>query len=241
MYCADGGANRLHDLGLEEDEAKLCVCDCNIDPYLLKADFFKRPAAICGDLDSVRPDVLRHYEQQGVRIIKDDNQYETDLMKSLQVVADEAVARSMEHPELLEHRDVAIFGGLSGRADQAFSILNYLYVCEGDSRNPSEAPSTIIRTLYLITPESIIFCLPDGESEIHTPAGPGALGESVGIIPLGLPATITTKGLEWDVENWRTGFGGQVSTSNHIKSDIVAVNTTEKVLFTVEVSKEPHP
>ena len=189
----------------------------------------------------MRPDVLRHYEQQGVRVFKDDNQYKTDLMKCLKVVADEVVAQGIRHPELLERRDVAIFGSLSGRADQAFSILNYLYVCEGDSRSPSRAPSLIIRTLYLITPESIIFCLPDGENEIHTPVRPGALGESVGIIPLGIPATITTKGLEWDVENWRTGFGGQLSTSNHIKSDVVAINTTEKVLFTVEISKEPRP
>ena len=239
IYCADGGANRLHDLGLDEDEAKICVRDCNMIPYLLNADLSKQPAAICGDLDSVRPDVLRHYEQQDVRIFEDDNQYKTDLMKCLKFVSDEVVAQGMRHPELLERRDVAIFGSLSGRADQAFSILNYLYVCEGDSQNPSQAPSLMIRTLYLITSESIIFCLPDGDNEIHTPVGPGALGESAGIIPLGTPATITTKGLEWDVEDWRTGFGGQVSTSNHIKSDKVAVKTTEKVLFIVEISKEP--
>lgn len=206
--------------------------------YLLKANSSKQPIAICGDLDSVRPDVLSHYRQGGVRILKDVDQYTTDFIKCLSVVAERVRTQATGDPRNYERHDVAIFGGLGGRADQAFSNLNLLYANQGDRRHLLY-PSWVINDLYLITPESIIFCLREGESEICTPVGPGALGESVGIIPLGTPATITTAGLEWDVKDWPTAFGGQVSTSNHIKSASVTVKSTARVLFTVEVSKEP--
>ena len=188
----------------------------------------------------MRPDVLNHYSQLGVQVSKDEDQYKTDFMKCLNSVANEALTQGKKDLAKFECLDVAVFGGLGGRADQAFSNLNYLYACQYDSQDPSLKLSWILRDLYLITPESIIFCLQAGESEIHTPVGPGALGESVGIIPLGTPSTITTKGLEWDVENWQTSFGGQLSTSNHIKKDIVTVKSTAKVLFTIEISKERH-
>lgn len=208
--------------------------------YLLNANLLQRPAAICGDLDSVRPNVLKHYSQLSVQVFKDEDQYKTDFMKCLSSVADEALSQGKKDVAQLECLDVAIFGGLGGRADHAFSNLNYLYACQHDSQDPSLSPPRILRDLYLITPESIVFCLQAGESEIHTPVEPGALGESIGIIPLGTPSTITTNGLEWDVEDWYTSFGGQVSTSNHIKKDIVTVKSTSKVLFTVEISKEQH-
>ena len=181
-------------------------------------------------------DVLNHYNQQGVRIVQDGDQYRTDLMKCLDTVAKDIQTQGQRDSQKL---DVAIFGSLGGRADQAFSLLNYLYVYQGSSEHPSQALSRVIRDLYLITSESIIFCLQPGHNEITTPVGPRALGESVGIIPLGTPSTIATTGLEWDVEDWNTSFGGQVSTSNHIKSELVTVNTTAKVLFIVEISKEP--
>lgn len=204
-----------------------------------EAKLSKRPAAICGDLDSVRPEVLSHYRQRGARVLKDTDQYSTDFQKCLRFVAEKVRSQATDDHRKFECHDVAIFGGLGGRADQAFSNLNLLYANRGE-RHPSPFPSLVIRDLYLITPESIIFCLCEGESKIMTPVAPGALGESVGIIPLGTPATITTKGLEWDVENWPTVFGGQVSTSNHIKSASVTVKSTARVLFTVEISKEPY-
>ncbi|KAJ5176535.1 uncharacterized protein N7482_002412 [Penicillium canariense] len=61
--------------------------------------------------------------------------------------------------------------------------------------------------------------------------------ENIGIIPLSAPASITTKGFEWDVENWHTEIGGQISTSNHIRADKVEVSTSVPVLFTVELAE----
>ncbi|KAK1143916.1 thiamine pyrophosphokinase [Aspergillus melleus] len=63
------------------------------------------------------------------------------------------------------------------------------------------------------------------------------LEENVGIIPLSGPARITTSGLQWDVTDWATEIGGQLSTSNHIRADVVEVESRVPVLFTVELAR----
>lgn len=125
--------------------------------------------------------------------------------------------------------DVAIFGSLGGRADQAFSQLHHLYIC-------SQHVSTRIGDLYLVTAESVMFLLKKGKNRIRTPVGPGYFTENVGIIPIGRPSIITTHGFEWDVKDWSTEFGTQMSTSNHIRADFAEVETSERVLFTLEIA-----
>jgi thiamine pyrophosphokinase len=108
--------------------------------------------------------------------------------------------------------------------------------------------------LFLLSEESISFILLPGLNRIltsgtnnsHTGKPSKAkeegleqdqefyLSKNVGIIPLTGPATITTTGLEWDVTDWKTEIGGQISTSNHIRANEVNVTTTWPVLFTVE-------
>lgn len=61
------------------------------------------------------------------------------------------------------------------------------------------------------------------------------LGQNVGILPVKGPSKITTVGLEWDVTDWLTEFGGNVSTSNHVKDNVVEITTTQDVLFTVDL------
>ena len=63
---------------------------------------------------------------------------------------------------------------------------------------------------------------------------------NVGILPIYGPATISTTGLEWDVKDWETRMGVQVSTSNHVAGERVEVvvggvdGGGVGVLFTVE-------
>lgn len=125
--------------------------------------------------------------------------------------------------------NIAVVGGLGGRADQAFSQLHQLYTA-------NEVLPTWCNDLYLVTTESILFLLRQGLNSIKCPVGPKLLTKYVGIIPLGKPSVITTRGLEWDISNWSTAFETQVSTSNHIVEDVVEVETTERVLFTVGIS-----
>lgn len=124
-------------------------------------------------------------------------------------------------------QDVIVLGGLGGRADQAFSLIHHLYMY-------ASSPLQGLRKLYLVTDNGVLFVLSKGKHKIATPVAPNFFTHNVGIIPVGTPSVISTRGLEWDVQDWRTEFGGQLSTSNHIISDHVTVETSEAVLFTTE-------
>jgi len=207
----------------------------DVDSYSLAAHIQQGLSMICGDMDSVRPGVLEFYRGKGVRIFKDTDQDSTDLMKCLKFITESEMletAVKQRVPDLPEpfdsDIDIVLLGGLGGRADQAFSQLHYLYI--------TATPSSYIwaRDVYLITMESVIFVLEKGLNRIHAPVKPTMFTENVGIIPIGRPSIITTRGLEWDVTEWPTAFGGQMSTSNHIKAEVIEVESTERVLFTLE-------
>ncbi|MCJ1268183.1 hypothetical protein MMC22_008069 [Lobaria immixta] len=219
IVCGDGGANRLFDLGLKGEEENTC-----------------HPQAICGDMDSLRPAVEKHYRERGTRIIKDPDQYSTDLAKCLKYINDMAKFwlvdyssdRNGSETSQTLRPDVAIFGSLGGRADQAFSQLHQLYAASDDK-------FTMLGDLYLITREGIMFVLEKGRNSILAPVKAQCLTKNIGIIPLGRPSRITTHGLEYDVTDWQTEIGTRVSTSNYIVNTVIEVETTEKVLFTVEM------
>jgi thiamine pyrophosphokinase len=92
--------------------------------------------------------------------------------------------------------------------------------------------------VYLVSEESITFLLRTGHHRIVVRDGREEIfGKHVGILPIREPSRITTKGLEWDVEDWETEMGGQLSTSNHVlpETRVVEVHTTKDVLFTIAV------
>ena len=165
-----------------------------------------------------------YYRSCGSQIIKDSSQESTDFMKCLKLVSSKAKEIIREPSQKL---DIVVLGGLEGRVDQGLSQLHHLFMADIGAL-------LHIGQILLLTPKSITFLLQKGLNKIHTPSGRG-LAENVGILPIGRPAVISTTGLEWDVHNWRTEFGVQISTSNHIKSDIVEVQTTERVVFTIEL------
>ena len=72
------------------------------------------------------------------------------------------------------------------------------------------------------------------------PTSKPLFSQNVGILPIFGPTKISTRGLEWDVEDWETWMGGPVSTSNHVVSEdgIIGIRTEGKVLFTVEMGEE---
>ncbi|KAL8900318.1 MAG: hypothetical protein Q9192_001141 [Flavoplaca navasiana] len=200
---ADGAANHVRDLKLPESEEQGLI-----------------PDFICGDLDSIRPEVRAYYEKKGTKIIQNPDQYSSDLTKSLKCINND--------PKSPLH--VLIIGGIGGRFDQGFSQLHHLYTASKDSTLPTSQ-------IFLVNPQSICFLLMKGANRITAPLGPGLFAENVGIIPIARPSVITTKGLEWDVTDWYTEFGGQMSTSNHIKSNTIEIDTSERVLFTMELDR----
>ena len=204
--CADAGADRLHDLLVGHF------------PKLEWADALQSAPAdiIHGDLDSLSDTVRKRYEQIGVEISKDPDQYSTDFGK--------AVKKVMER--LPNAQDVLVLGSIGGRVDHGIGMLGELYR-EQKVRHPG------VR-FWLFSEASVSMILEPGSTIILTPLSGGLIKRSVGILPLYGPAAISTKGLEWDVEDWPTEMGGQMSTSNHIFADRITVTTNNDVLFTVE-------
>ncbi|MCJ1431620.1 hypothetical protein MMC27_000975 [Xylographa pallens] len=247
VIAADGGLNRLKHLSLQYDTGIVRDAPIHPTPSLSNQQI---PHAVCGDMDSVHPDVLDHYSNLGTKVYKDPDQYSTDLTKCLRHLSSpewkqytfrhwdryqtldkqdkEDEVSKQSSVSLDETLDVLVVGSLGGRADQAFSLIHHLYAVDED-------PQIQCGDVYLLMPESVIFLLQKGINRIHTPVAKSQLGENVGIIPVAKPAVISTQGLEWDVQEWRTEFGKQVSTSNHVRSENVEVTTTERVLFTVDL------
>ncbi|KAK5121640.1 hypothetical protein LTR85_004812 [Meristemomyces frigidus] len=200
--CADGGANRLYDL-LQRVSSGEALQN------------FK-PDIIHGDLDSLDEKVRKRYEQMGVEISQDPDQYSTDFGKGIKKVIE----------RLPNVRDILVLGSLGGRVDQGIGLLHELYR-EQVHRHPG------VR-FWLFTESSVSTLLRPGTTLIHTPLAARLIKRNIGILPLYGPAVIGTKGLEWDVQHWPTEMGGQVSTSNHIKQDRIEITTDKDVLFTVE-------
>lgn len=204
--CADGGANRLADL-LQSHHAGL---------DWQQALQVALPHAIHGDLDSLDEDIGARYEALGVDISHDPDQYSTDFGKAVKKVAE----------RLPNVRDVLVMGSVGGRVDQGIGLLGEFY-----REQIVQQPSL---RFWLFSEASVSTILEVGTTDIATPLKDGRIKRNIGILPLYGPAVISTQGLEWDVQDWPTEMGGQMSTSNHIVEDRISVITDREVLFTVE-------
>jgi len=174
-------------------------------------------------LDSLREDVRQYFESKPnpPEVIHDPDQYSTDFGKAVRYIRNNPTAPN----------DIVALGGLGGRVDQGLSQLHHLYLFQKE-------PGYRQGLVYLVSEESVTFLLKTGMHRITIrDGGEQIFGKHVGILPIREPSRITTKGLEWDVEDWETDFGGQVSTSNHVlpETEVVEVHTTKDVLFTIAV------
>ncbi|GAA95730.1 hypothetical protein E5Q_02387 [Mixia osmundae IAM 14324] len=195
--CADGGANRL----LAASEA-------------MRQSFV--PDLIKGDLDSIRPDIKRHFEQLGVPIVEDPDQYATDLGKCVKAVAEQDAAKRTEHV-------IVILGGLQGRLDQTMHTLHAI----------TKLAKTRKR-VWVVSEESLACVLDKGEHELVIDQH--ILGPTCGLLPIGTDsALVTTKGLEWNLSDTETSMSTMVSTSNHIVSDLVQVTTNRLIVWTCAI------
>jgi thiamine pyrophosphokinase len=174
------------------------------------------PDIVHGDLDSLRDDVRDYYAAQGVSVSRDGDQYSTDFGKCMQKI-------SSRSPSTLQ--DVVVLGTLGGRVDQGLGLLHEMIREETKHAN---------LRLWLFSESSLSFILRGKRNVIWDLQKNGIFTENVGLVPIYGPAIISTEGLEWDVKEWDTQMGGQVSTSNHIKADEVKVETNAPILFTIE-------
>ncbi|KAK3670402.1 thiamine pyrophosphokinase [Recurvomyces mirabilis] len=206
VLCADGGANRLHDLILAHSGSTNSIGGLR--------DML--PNLIHGDLDSLDDKVRQRYKSLGVEISEDPDQYSTDFGKGVKTVLEQC-------PNI---RDILILGSLGGRVDQGIGLLHELY------REQMVRHAEV--RFWLFSESSVSVILAEGTTTLQTPLESGLMRRNIGILPLYGPAVISTKGMEWDVDDWPTEMGGQVSTSNHIMADEITITTDRAVLFTVE-------
>lgn len=175
-----------------------------------------------GDLDSLRDDVRAYYVSQQVEVSRDGDQDSTDFGKAMgKLGCRVSLCTSVSG----RGQDVLVLGTVGGRVDQGLGLLHEMM--------REEAKYPLLR-LWLFSECSVSFVLCRGRNVIGGLQSGDVFGKHVGIVPLYGPATITTAGLEWDVDGWETQMGRQVSTSNHVQADEVCVDTNAPVLFTIE-------
>ncbi|KAJ0103751.1 thiamine pyrophosphokinase [Diaporthe amygdali] len=222
--AADGGANRLLDVCQNDDGSS--VFD-NLD-------------AIIGDLDSLTTQARQHFTTRAkpAKIVHDPDQYSTDFGKAVKWIRASATP-SPEAGAGAAPPDIVAMGGLGGRVDQGLSQLHHLYLFQ-------TSPSYAEGRLFLVSGESITFLLKPGKHRIHVRERDGngerrgdVFDKYAGIVPVKQPSVITLRGFEWDVTDWETEFGGQMSTSNHVlpETEAVEVETTKEVLFTIALKR----
>ncbi|PQE20514.1 Thiamine pyrophosphokinase eukaryotic protein [Rutstroemia sp. NJR-2017a BBW] len=176
---------------------------------------------VIGDFDSMDSGLKQYFKDNGTEIIRDDDQYSTDFAKAVKLEN----AKGLKAP-----LNIMCLGGLGGRVDQGLSQLHHLYMFQ-------QEPDYSSGKMFLFSNEAITFVLKSGKHKIKVRDGSDLIrfGKHIGIIPIKEPSVITTNGLEWDVTDWATEFGGQISTSNHVKDDWAFIETTKDVIFTIDL------
>ncbi|KAG2355044.1 thiamine pyrophosphokinase [Suillus spraguei] len=217
--CADGGANRLHD-----------VLGASGDPNL-RSSFL--PDMVKGDLDSLRDDVRSYYTSLNVPVIHDSDQNSTDLMKCVQALEEKERLTGREvklcfyhyqKNSSLEQFEIVILGGLSGRLDQTVHTLSYLHKLRKTRKR-----------VFVVTDDNVGWVLNEGEHLIHI--NHDVLGQTCGLLPVGIDSTtLTTTGLRWNLDNTESSFDGLVSTSNHlVPGQDVTIKTLKPIWWCAEL------
>lgn len=239
--AADGGANQVYNRNHKKP------FDGNsLDPALQdekKAGTHLDIDTIIGDFDSMSPNLFKYFEDNGTEIIRDGDQYSTDFTKAVRYVKSFEQPVGSERTPPCSHRqkkfdqfkqlpkplDIICLGGLGGRVDQALSQLHHLYMFQ-------QEPNYSKGKMYLVSSEAITFVLKAGKHKIKIKEEGKLLklGKHIGILPVKEPSIITTQGLEWDVTDWKTEFGGDISTSNHAREDWATIETKKDVVFTID-------
>jgi thiamine pyrophosphokinase len=187
--CADGGANRVHDLGRQ-----------------------LVPDAVCGDLDSVRQDVLELFAARGARVVRDKSQDTDDITKALQLIRESyATAAAASR---------VIVAGWNGRnITQELANFNAFF------RFPE------LDLLFVSDHNVVTSVPPDTECSLAAPARFGC-----GMLPLGSPcARCVTAGLRWNVAGESLRFGGLISSSNEMLATTATVTVSDRIIWTWDI------
>ncbi|CAM9489681.1 unnamed protein product [Ectocarpus sp. 13 AM-2016] len=226
--CADGGANRLHDsFGGGGGDVE--------DRHRDRARFV--PDIIVGDLDSLRPEVARFYEDLGSEIKLRGDEDHCDFEKCL-VEVESRLSSPAPSPEAGSSSGgggsggggsapcgatVVGLGAFGGRFDHEMQAVSLLH-----------AYTSRFHRLVLMGAGNVAFLLQPGLSHAVQPDSRFE-GPTVGLLPVGGPCrAVTTEGLRWNLDGRGLEFGVCVSSSNHVVGDVVRVVTDAPLVWTAE-------
>ena len=193
LIAADGAANILHQYKLT-------------------------PHYIVGDLDSIKPTVLRYYKRRGVKIKHLPSQETTDLEKSIRL----ALSLKMKH--------IRVIGYSGKRIDHTLNNFSILLRYSFPRRvRFSEGPASGGRNTHLdirfLDDKFEIFCT---NKSIEFPARKGDI-----VSLLGMPNAegITTYGLKYPLNNNTLEFGLREGVSNEAIASEVRINVSRGQLL----------
>lgn len=177
------------------------------------------PDAVCGDFDSIDDSVKTYFTRKQVNILYDKDQDTTDLDKTLNHIKSK-FSNCM-------NLNICIFGAFGGRFDHEMAHINRCFVYE-----------SVFKSIFLLSHQTATVLLNTGEHLIILDKNQA--NEKIGLIPIGEPSIITTKGLKWDVTDCKTKFGGNISTSNEIKKDceVVKIKTSSSILWCAHLNNK---
>jgi len=160
----------------------------------------------------VQARVLQAYRALGVDVRDlSHDQNTTDLEKALQAASQSGCKRIIVAGQ---------FAGVAGRLDHTFGIANALH------------RHTDLQ-IAVVGNDSFMCLLRSGEHRLLVPRA--ELRPHCGLVPLGEPCKrISTKGLQWDMEDSSMEFGGDVSVCNRVhpsQGGVVQVKTESPVLW----------
>jgi thiamine pyrophosphokinase len=216
--CADGGANRL--LLANTRLLSTPATDPNDDVHRNSNsnNSYYIPDVITGDLDSLTETAKNFFQSHNVRIERVIDQDRNDLDKAIAAVLTYGETSSRNHKPPI--RCMVVYGAFGGRFDQEMASMQSLY----------KYPNL---DLYLYDDHTMAFLLkPERTNHIRLALSSNAsndVGEGpvCGLIPLGCPVqSVTTTGLQWNLDHQPTQFGDLVSTSNRILEHIQKSNPT---------------
>ncbi|CAN6468915.1 unnamed protein product [Victoria cruziana] len=207
--CADGGANRVYD-----EMPKLLFQE---DPLDVRSRY--KPDAIKGDMDSIRPEVRKFYNDLGTEIVDESHDQDTtDLHKCVSYV------RNCTPDSVKPSLSILVAGALGGRFDHEIGNINVLHRFS-DTR------------VILLSDDSIVYLLPrTHQHEIYIQSS--VEGPHCGLFPVGRPSLCTTTtGLQWDLTESEMGFGGLISTSNIVREEKITVQSDSDLIWTISIRK----
>jgi thiamine pyrophosphokinase len=175
------------------------------------------PQLLTGDFDSISTAALKYYKSKSsVTVIETPDQDETDFTKCLRIVSDFIEKKKIDS-EVIVGAHVS-----GGRLDHEFGLIQSLF----EARNITSVP------VVLVSDFCVTLLLDAGEHTVNV--NTGLEGEHCGLIPIGRPCTVTSKGLKWNLNNQVLSFGSLVSTSNMLVDPVVSIHCDSPLLLTIE-------